>query len=115
METTMNNRMLNLGSGDLLELADARGTTLRVTRGTLWVTQERDRRDVVLSAGDTWTIERHGLTVGEAQGDAAVVVIGNGPLEASVRSRRIRWQERVANWLGRAAERHLRRDWVPHV
>ena len=111
----MNNRLLNLAKGDLVELADARGTTLRVTRGTLWVTQERDRRDVVLGAGDTWTIERHGLTVGEAQGDAAIVVIGSGLVEATVRSRRARWQDRFAHWLERTAERHLRRDWVPHV
>lgn len=111
----MNNRLLNLTTGDLLELVDARGTTLRVTRGMLWVTQERDLRDVVLSAGDTWTVERHGLTVGEAQGDAAVVVIGSGLVEASVRSRRVRWQDRLVQWLARTADRHLRRDWVPHV
>lgn len=109
----MNNRLLNLASGDLLELADARGTTLRVTHGRLWLTQERDRRDIVLSGGDTWTVERDGLTVGEAQGHAAVV--GGGLIEASVSSRRSRWQDRVARWLARAADRHLRRDWVPHV
>lgn len=111
----MNNRLLTLTHGDLLELPDARGTTLRVTRGTLWVTQERDRRDVVLGAGDTWTVERHGLTVGEAQGDTGVVVIGKGFAEASVRSRRVRWQQRATQWLTRVAEQHLRRDWIPHV
>lgn len=110
----MNNRLLNLGNGDLLELPDARGTTLRVTRGTLWVTQDRDRRDVVLGAGDTWTVERHGLTVAEAQGDAAVVVIGHGLMDASVRTR-LRWQDRFASWLEAVADRHLRRRWVPHV
>ncbi len=110
----MNNRLLNLTNGDLLELADARGTTLRVTRGALWVTQERDRRDVVLGAGDVWTVERHGLTVGEARGDVAVVVIGNSLVEASVRSRRLRWQNRLAGWLERMGDRHLRRAWVPH-
>ena len=111
----MNNRLLNLDDGDLLELPDARGTTLRVTRGTLWLTQDRDRRDIVLGAGDTWTVERHGLTVAEARGDAAVVVIGNGLAEASVRSRRLRWQDRLASWLKEAGDRHLRRRWVPHV
>lgn len=111
----MNNRLLNLAKGDLLELADARGTTLRVTRGTLWVTQERDLRDIVLGAGDTWTVERHGLTVGEAQRDAAVVVIGSGLVEATVRSRRLRWQDRLAHWFARTADRHLRRDWIPHI
>ena len=111
----MNNRLLKLGNGDLLELVDARGTTLRVTRGTLWVTQQRDRRDVVLGTGDTWIVERYGLTVAEARGDAAVVLIGNGLVDANVRSRRIRWQDRFAQWFARAADRHLRRDWVPHV
>ena len=111
----MNNRLLNLEHGDLIELPDARGTTLRVTRGTLWVTQERDRRDVVLGAGDTWTVERPGLTVGEAQGDVGVVVIGLGPAEAGVCSRRLRWQDRLAGWVEQTADRHLRRRWVPHV
>ena len=111
----MNNRLLKLDNGDLLELPDARGTTLRVTRGALWVTQDQDRRDIVLGAGDTWTVERHGLTVAEARGDAAVVVIGNGLAEAGVRSRRVRWQDRLASWLEQVADRHLRRRWVPHV
>ncbi len=111
----MNNRILNLVKGDFLELADARGTTLRVTRGTLWVTQENDSRDLMLAAGDTWTIERHGLTVVEARGDAAVVVIDSEFTEARIGSGRIRWQDRFARWLERAADRHLRRSWVPHL
>jgi Protein of unknown function (DUF2917) len=115
METTMNNRLLKLVNGDLLELADARGTTLHVKRGTLWVTQQRDRRDVVLGPGDVWTVERYGLTVAEARSDAAVVVIGNGLADASVRSRQVRWRERLAQWLARIGDRHLRRSWVPHL
>jgi hypothetical protein len=112
----MNNRLLKLLNGELLELADARGTTLRVTRGRLWVTQQHDRRDVVVGAGDTWTVERHGITVAEAQGDVAVVVGGGGGLvDASVKSHRIRWQDRFAQWLERIGERHLRRNWVPLV
>jgi len=49
-------KVLDLGKGDLVELSDACGTTLRVTKGTLWVTQERDKRDIVLRAGDVWTV-----------------------------------------------------------
>ena len=111
----MNNRLLDLVNGDLLELDDARGTTLRVTRGTLWITQERDARDLMLRVGDTWTVERQGLTIGEARGDAAVVVVGNGFAEARVRSRRVRWQDRLTQWVERIGDRHLRRNWVPHV
>ncbi len=111
----MNNRLLTLTRGDLMELADARGTTLRVTKGRLWVTQERDRRDIVLAEGDVWTVERSGLTVAEAQDDAVVVVVGGSLVDASVRSRRVRWQTRLAGWIERTADAHLRRTWVPHV
>ena len=60
-------KVWELTAGELIGLDGARGTTLRVTRGTLWVTLERDTRDVVLSAGDTFTIDRGGLTLIEAQ------------------------------------------------
>jgi hypothetical protein len=79
-------KTLDLASGDLLRLPDARGTTLRVTRGTLWITQDRDVNDIVLAAGDTWTIERDGLTLVEAQADAIVYLSGRAV--AAVRLRR---------------------------
>ena len=67
-----------LRTGPISDLApgehshDARGTTLRVTRGTLWITQEDDTHDIVLRAGDIWMVERDGLTIVEAQNDASV-------------------------------------------
>ena len=111
----MNNRLLTLDRGDLVEFADAPGTTLRVTTGRLWVTQERDRRDYVLEAGDAWTIERPGLTVAEAQSDAAVVVVGGNLVDARVRSHGMHWQTRLASGFERNADLHLRRNWVPHL
>ncbi len=53
-----------------------RGATLRVVRGRLWITQESDTRDLVLEAGDSWAIERNGLTIAEAQADTSLVVTG---------------------------------------
>ena len=55
---------------------DMRGTTLRVARGTLWITQEDDPQDIVLRSGDTWTIERNGLTIVEAQSEASYCLVG---------------------------------------
>jgi hypothetical protein len=52
--------------------------TLRVTRGTLWITQEDDTRDVVLRDGDVWTVERPGLTIIEAQRDTTLIASGRG-------------------------------------
>jgi Protein of unknown function (DUF2917) len=71
-------KAMDLDRGDLVRLDDARGTTLRVTRGTLWVTQEKELNDVVLYAGDVWAVERNGLTLVEAQSSAAVCLIGPG-------------------------------------
>ena len=102
----MNNRLWRLLHGDLVEIPDARGTTLHVARGRLWLTQERDRRDIVLDAGDTYTVERDGVTVAEAQGDTTVAVFKS----ATGRSERSRagWQRRIDDWFERSAARHLR-------
>ena len=111
----MNNRRLKLANHDLLELCDARGSTLQVARGTVWITQQDDRSDVVLMAGDAWTIEQYGRTVVEARGDVELTLVGNAFVAARVRSRRVRWQERVSRWFERLGDRHLRRRWVPPV
>jgi|SRR5688572_2623030 hypothetical protein len=115
MEAAMNNRLLKLANKDLLELCDARGSTLQVARGAVWVTQQGDRSDVVLTAGDAWTIEQYGLTLVEARGDVEITLVGGAFVDARVRTQRVRWQDRLARWITRVGDRHLRRRWVPHV
>ena len=68
--------IIDLAARESVPLPDLRGTTLRVTRGSVWITQENDTQDVVLRAGDNWVIERNGLTLMEAQLDATVCVLG---------------------------------------
>ena len=68
--------IIELDAREVVTLPDVRGATLRVTCGTLWITQEGDPQDVVLRAGDSWGVERIGLTVVEAQNDASFCVIG---------------------------------------
>jgi hypothetical protein len=67
---------LVLARRDNLPLRNVRGMVLRVTRGSLWITQEDDRRDLVLRTGDTWVVERDGLTIVEAKADSTVCVSG---------------------------------------
>ena len=87
---------IGLTAGEAVTIADVRGATLRVRRGVLWVTQERVQEDVILRAGDTWTVERDGATVLEAQEDARVYVVGR-QLAPPPRPRRIAadWSERL--------------------
>ena len=68
--------IIELAAREVVKLPDMRSATLRVTRGTLWITQEDDTQDVVLRPGDNWAVERNGLTVVEAQEDARFCVTG---------------------------------------
>jgi hypothetical protein len=68
--------IIDLTVRETVTLGDVRGATLRVARGTLWITQEGDAQDVVLRTGDTWTVERNDLTVLEAQSDVSFCVMG---------------------------------------
>jgi Protein of unknown function (DUF2917) len=101
-------KVFDLDHGDLVELQDARGTTLRVTRGTIWITQEHDTQDIVLRAGDVWTVERQGLTLVEAQGDALVCVVGVRASLVHSRDRAVSLADRVRSWLDWTANRHKR-------
>lgn len=67
---------IDLAPRDSLPMQDARGTILRVNRGSLWITQENDTQDIVLRTGDTWVVERNGLTIVEAQSDTSLCVGG---------------------------------------
>ena len=68
--------LIDLAPRETVTLPDVRGATLRITRGTVWITQENDTRDTVLRPGDTWTVERNGLTILEAQSDVSLCVVG---------------------------------------
>jgi len=94
-------KVWELAPNELVKLDGARGTTLRVTRGTLWLTLEHDTRDIVLEAGDAFTIDRGGLTLVEAQGKATVCVMARHTDEVHLRGRRPAVTERVNAWLDR--------------
>ncbi len=70
--------IVDLTARESLVLTDVRGAVLRVNRGTLWITQEGDTRDVVLRPGDRWMVERQGDTIVEAQTAATLYASGRG-------------------------------------
>lgn len=112
MATRSDLRRLTLAPGDSINLDDARGTTVRVGRGQLWITQYGDPVDHVLEAGDTWAIERNGRTVVQAQRDSLVHLTGPGaprPLPSIARNRTLL---SIAAWLRRAG---AARRWAPYA
>ena len=103
-------RVWDLAPGELVKLDGARGTALRVTRGVLWITLENDLRDIVLAAGDTFTIDREGLTLVEAQGAASVCVLARHADEVRGRTQRPSLAARAADWLAAASAGVARRS-----
>jgi hypothetical protein len=50
----------------LLKLRDAGGHTVVCQSGALWLTQHGDRRDVYLGPGESFRLDRNGLTLVQA-------------------------------------------------
>ena len=106
-------RVWELAPREIVRLDGARGTTLRVTRGCVWLTQERDTRDIILDAGDTFTIERGGRTLLEAQGDASVCVLAHY-VAAARGGRRRSHATRARAWLRWIRGAVRGRRWAPY-
>lgn len=115
--------IVDLAARESLVLTDVQGVTLRVNRGTLWITQHNDSQDVVLRPGDTWMVERDGNTIIEAQSSATVCASGKnlaralksavGPTFASPArpgSWRTWTRACIAAWWSLTPQRH-----IPHV
>ena len=68
--------VVSLSPREAITLPHVGGSTLRVTKGTVWLTEERGRDDIVLRAGDNWLVESNGNTVVEAYDGAVFCVIG---------------------------------------
>jgi len=56
-----------------LRVDDGKGTLLHVWEGSVWLTQERDRRDHLLKAGESFRLDRAGATLISPLGKAALV------------------------------------------
>jgi len=64
-----------LARGRLHRIEDGRGRLVQCLGGRLWLTQEGERRDIVLEAGDEAPIEHDGLTILSALRDSRYVVL----------------------------------------
>jgi Protein of unknown function (DUF2917) len=83
MNTDLNLAATTLPRHAVHRLDDARGWLVTCLAGSLWLTQQGDRRDLVLEAGDEAVVERDGLTLIAALDDARFVLSAPLPLPAA--------------------------------
>ena len=65
-------RRTRMPARETLVLENARGTVIAVDHGCLWITLEGDTRDIVLTDGMRFEIDRHGRTIVVAEEDTRV-------------------------------------------
>lgn len=67
MRVSLERVRLQLPREGTMPVEDARGVTVRVCRGRLWITEQGLRDDVFLDAGESWRLRRRGRAVLQAE------------------------------------------------
>ena len=74
---------IKLPARSVQSLQGAKGQQITSLAGLVWVTQANDNRDILLSKGQSFIIDRDGLTVIYALKEAAVAVGPAGHITAA--------------------------------
>jgi uncharacterized protein YjiS (DUF1127 family) len=69
---------IGLRPGEFLRLADAAGRHISVLQGIVWVTQNGDRRDLILRGGESLRFEHNGFTLVQAIDGEAKLMLEEG-------------------------------------
>ena len=66
--------VLPLAGSKVLRIVDGCNLLIHVWQGSLWITQEGDRRDIVLAAGESFRLDRNGVRLARAWGDTVLAL-----------------------------------------
>jgi Protein of unknown function (DUF2917) len=72
---------LGLTRGSLLRIEDGRDILLYVWEGEVWLTEERERQDLLLRAGQWHRLERQGAAIGYALERSVVTLTAPEPAQ----------------------------------
>jgi hypothetical protein len=75
MEASLSHSLVRLAAEDLLRVQAVRGQCVAVFHGKVWITQQDDLRDYVVTSGETFTFDRAGLALVEALEPTTLVVL----------------------------------------
>ena len=112
--------------GDLARIEDGKGVLVYVWHGQLWITQERDRRDYFIKAGERFKLDRAGVTVIYAMRRSALTLTAPVPAHYAKRitlappttsAPRVLYDraQEPGGWLDYARQRLSRHQFAPPV
>lgn len=79
MKIRLSQSEVELARRQVMSLADAAGVRIVARAGSLWVTQDRDRRDVVLAEGESFDVVGSARIVIQALSAARVGLVAAEP------------------------------------
>ena len=85
MNFTINRMPIDLPAGTPLNVGGADGTTVRVLRGRVWVTQAGSVDDLFLDAGSGHTFRNDGQVLISAEGAPTATIVFDAPLSVTAR------------------------------
>lgn len=83
MKHVLEIKPIRLPARSVHRIEGAKGQQITCLGGVVWVTQANDDRDIILSKGQSFIIDRKGLTVAFALKDAAIAVGPAGHITAA--------------------------------
>jgi quercetin dioxygenase-like cupin family protein len=66
--------VLELPEGNIIPLRDARGAKVVCLEGSLWITLDQHRNDIVLQRGQSYEVPKNGITLVQAMGAARLSI-----------------------------------------
>jgi len=79
MDNELRHPLTDLTAGSMLRVRDGQGRAIVVFEGLVWITQDGDQRDFVLAAGESFRIDRQGLTLVEAMRNSKLLLVDPEP------------------------------------
>jgi hypothetical protein len=82
-ESAMNNDLISgtrvLGKGRIRRVHAQEGRRVELLSGALWITQDGDRRDIVLAPGEAFAFDRRGDALLSAFADSRYLLLDASP------------------------------------
>ena len=64
---------VRLGPNQTLKVVDAAGSTVSAIEGSVWITEENQPNDIVLTPGDSYRLRKSGVALVNSLGGVAAV------------------------------------------
>ena len=93
MQQVLDIKPLRLSARSIHAIEGGKGLQITAVAGTVWVTQANDMRDIILTRGQSFILDRNGRAVVYALKDAAVVIGPAGHITAAAFAAPAAWDE----------------------